>query len=741
MFRLKIFAVICAVLMLASCTSAKNGSARPIDGTADIKISPLASDETDVDADGYILAASNEKFSLYYEEKGLTVKVKNNITGAVMCSAATPDEGSSETWRNFVNSGIVLEYFKGEAVNINKTNMYSGKPSVKISRIENGFAAELNFKNIGMELTLFVNLNDNGIRVQVPSSTIKETNEQFKLAAIYVMPFLGYTRLGEVDGYMLIPDGNGAVIELRDNNEKFSQPYKARIYGGNFSVETDTAAVQKFDDEIATTSDSAGVFAPVFGMVHTSAQNGFIGIIESGKYNAEIYAYPNGVITEFNWITARYVYREVYQYLTGQSGSITSSQKERETFDINAVYRFVGGDDADYVGLAHEYREYLTENGMLKASADDYSLRLDFFAGDVEKGLFSKKFVSMTTVKEMDSILSSLIERGIDRLEVSLKGWQKGGIYGELNTRLKFEGEIGSIKEYAALAEKYKDKASFMLYGDFLNVYKNSASKKYIYQYNGKVFSDETFMELHPTLYRYTADNVKNNLEKFTASLSNKGDIGIAFDGVTGEVYSYSAGEKMDMFSRQYAAQKHIDAVKTASKGINTAYISPNDYMWSDMQKYYDFRVYGSDYKFVSREVPFFAIALRGSVPIYGEYVNFKADTVEYRLKLIENGIYPSFLLTHSSPSELIYTDSASLFSCEYGEYSDMIAEYDKIFSELAKRIKNSAIADHEILGDISVTTYENGVRVVVNYGKDSAMYGSHELDGSSYLILEKGEL
>ena len=58
-----------------------------------------------------------------------------------------------------------------------------------------------------------------------------------------------------------------------------------------------------------------------------------MGIIESGKYNAEIYAYPNGVITEFNWISARYIYREPYKYLTGQSGSIISAQENRETFD------------------------------------------------------------------------------------------------------------------------------------------------------------------------------------------------------------------------------------------------------------------------------------------------------------------------------------------------------------------------------------------------------------------------
>ena len=102
--------------------------------------------------------------------------------------------------------------------------MYSGKPDTKISLIENGFAAEVKFKSIGISLTMFVTLDNNGIRVQVPNSSIKEENEQYRLAAVYVLPFFGYTHLGDVEGYMLIPDGCGALIALEDNNQKFSQP-------------------------------------------------------------------------------------------------------------------------------------------------------------------------------------------------------------------------------------------------------------------------------------------------------------------------------------------------------------------------------------------------------------------------------------------------------------------------------------------------------------------------------------
>ncbi len=739
MSRVKLLALVCAALLLVSCSAGKGKVNIKDDGTLELKVTSSGVSEPQPDPDGYILAAQNDKFTLYFEKKGLTVRMKNNLTGEIMQSAATPDEGSSETWKNFVNSGLVLEYFKGEAVNINKTNMYSGKPVTKVTLIKNGFAAEISFKSIGISLNLFVTLCDEGLRVQIPSSSIKEENEQFKLAAIYVMPFLGYTKLGEVEGYMLIPDGSGAIIELKDNNEKFSQPYKARIYGGNYSVEANTAAVQKYDDDIATIADTAGVFAPVFGMVHTENKNAFVGVIESGKFNSEIYAYPNGVITDYNWITPRYVYREVYQYLTGQSGSITSSQEKRETFDISTVYLFASGDDADYVGLAKAYRKYLTDNKLLAESEEDFGIRLDFFAGDVEKALIGKRYVSMTTVEQIDTVLDSLTKKGVKSLSVSLKGWQKNGIYGELSSKLRFEGAVGSMSDYSNLAKKYSSSAQFMLYGDFLNTYKKTGAKDYIYQYNGKAFSNETFLELHPTKYRYIPDVAEENISQMTSRLEKYDNIGISFDGVTSEVYSYSSGEKMSMFSRQYAAENIIGSLKDSASKVNTAYISPNDYLWADMQKYYDFRVYGSDYKFVTREVPFFSIVLSGSVPLYSEYVNFKADTTEYRLKLIENGVYPSFLLTFKSPSELIYTDSASLFSCEYGEYSEMITEYYDTFSKLAKAVDKGRITEHSFENGIGVTTYENGTAVVVNYNKTDVQYESNSIKAQSYCILDRG--
>ena len=129
-------------------------------------------------------------------------------------------------------------------------------------------------------------------------------------------------------------------------------------------------------------------------------------------------------------------------------------------------------------------------------------------------------------------------------------------------------------------------------------------------------------------------------------------------------------------------------------------------------------------------------IVLKGRIPLYSEYINFKADTTEYKLKLIESGIYPSFLLTSESPSELIYTDSASLFSCQYSEYSEMIREYNEIFTKLYSVTADSTISDHSLSDGVAVTTYENGAKVVVNYNESAIQYDGNTVEGQAYLFI-----
>jgi hypothetical protein len=102
------------------------------------------------------------------------------------------------------------------------------------------------------------------------------------------------------------------------------------------------------------------------------------------------------------------------------------------------------------------------------------------------------------------------------------------------------------------------------------------------------------------------------------------------------------------------------------------------------MKKYFDFAIYGSDYKFVTKEVPFFAIVLGGNIPLYSEYVNFKADTTEYKLTI--------------SPLENPSADSlrfiSQLLMCNY------LKAKEKLHSEIM--LTNNAVKVKEIAVELT---------------------------------------
>ena len=104
--------------------------------------------------------------------------------------------------------------------------------------------------------------------------------------------------------------------------------------------------------------------------------------------------------------------------------------------------------------------------------------------------------------------------------------------------------------------------------------------------------------------------------------------------------------------------------------------------------------------------------------------------------KLIESGIYSSFLLTYNAPANLIYTDSSSLFSCEFAEYNKMIEEYNEIFTELSKATQNSKISNHSSSDGVSVTEYENGTSVIVNFNENEVSYNGNVIEKQSWKIV-----
>lgn len=709
-------------LLLAGCAGTVSDVQPQPDGSTEKRlVVPATSPLPEETLDSHRLIARNGVYSLYINEEVLSVILVENATGRKMASAVQElSEQDSPIWRNFIRSGVCIEYYEGTRNSTARADMFLKNPQKAVTRTEDGFLAHIDYTELGIAFDLIVTLTDTGIVAEIPQTSIEETGN-CKLASAYIFPFMGYSYLGEKDGYMLIPDGCGALISLEDNEGKFQQPYSARIYGRDYGVQDQAAAVQLLEDGSTTAVEARPVMAPVFGMVHTGDQIGFLAVVEGGQHSAEIYAYPNGALTQYNWVTAKFLYRESYSQPTSKTAGIKVVEEKRRTFDARIAFRFVTGDDADYVGLAAAYREYLTEKGQLGQNSGDFRLRLEFLGGDVEEAMIGTRFVPMTTLDDLGEITGDLVSRGVDRLMVVYKGWQPDGLYGKLPSGLKLEKALGSVGQLQQTAETLRGQGiPFYLYGDFLRTYTQSGrpSSDFIYRINEQQLLLNTYQALHTEMYFMTPMAAMELLSETLGHAEENGVTGLVVDGLTNQLTSFSQRE--GMISRKQAADMIAQSLGAVEGGELLLY-SPFDYLWGTAEEFLDFPLYGSNYKFVDQEIPFFAIVLKGSLDLYSEYVNFQADGTEFYLKMIESGVFPSFLLAKESPSELLYTDSHGLYSLLYDEYAELIAAYYPVFRELAEQTAGAFIVDHSRDGEVATVTYSNGYRVYVNYGHQAA--------------------
>ena len=726
-------AFLAMALLLTGCAGTVSEVTPQPDGSTEKRqVVPASSPLPEETLDNHRLIARNGTYSLYVNEEVLSVILVENATGRKMSSAVQElSDQDSPIWRNFIRSGVCIEYFEGTRNTTARADMFLKDPEKSVTRTEDGFAAHVSYPELGIAFDLIVTLTDTGILAEIPQASIEETGD-CKLASAYIFPFMGYSYLGEKEGYMLIPDGCGALISLEDNEGKFQQPYSARIYGKDYGIQDQIAAVQLLEDGSTTSVEARAVMAPVYGMVHTDDQIGFLAVVEGGQHSAEIYAYPNGALTQYNWVAAKFLYREAYSQPTSKTAGIRVVEEKRRTFDARIAFRFVTGDDADYVGLAASYREYLSETGRIGQNNGEFHLRLDFLGGDVEKAMIGNRFVPMTTLDDMNGILADLRGRGADRLLAVYKGWQPDGLYGKLPATLKLEGALGSASQLQQTAETLKGQGiPFYLYGDFLRAYTQSGrpSSDFIYRINEQHLTLNTYQTLHTEMYYLTPPAAAELLSGTLAGAVENGLTGVAVDGVTNQLSSFS--QQQGMISRKQAADMTAQALEAAAG--ETLLYSPFDYLWGVTENFLDFPLYGSNYKFVDREIPFFAIVLKGHLNLYSEYVNFQADSTEFYLKMIESGVFPSFLLAKESPSELIYTDSHGLYSLLYDEYADLIEDYHTVFRDLAEQTAGAVITDHSRDGEVAAVTYSNGCRVYVNYGDQAAQRDGITIEPRSY--------
>lgn len=690
---------------------------------------------------GHTYLTENSRYALYIDESDLSLVIEDKQTGAYMESSISYDDGKNNaTWIGAMKSAVVLTLINKND-DTKQADLINDDVTKTVTYTENGFSADLYWNTYRLGFTLEVSLTEEGLTVRIPDASIKEDGDTYQIGTIAMYPYMGNSYLDEKEGYLFIPDGNGALIYLDDKEGRFNSGYSSMIYGGDVG----------FDELIVESllwgrynmiTDAEQVIAPVYGIAHTEDEIAYLAIVEDGAMRASIEAAPNGVSVDYNRAYAKFVERKLYTQPTSNnstSGSLHLAEEERSHSDLQVRFLFLSGDQANYAGMANAYREYLLGNGTLEVQDCGYHTRIDFLGTERESWVLGTSAVVMTTVEDIREIYSDLNAAGVTELFTVYKGWQKGGLYNIPISKYAADSKIGGTGELTELMQDAETEGiRFYLYNDALRINpdEKNASFNVIKKINKRRYEEETYQDVYETMMYLTPARSKYMTDKLIKSYTAKGVDNLCIAGISNNLFSYTYSGTN--YTRYDTAASYAETVAGIAEKTDLVLEQPFVYLWSDTEAFLDMPLYTSSYIFEDESVPFLSIVLKGVMPVYSEYVNFEANKQEFFLKIVETGSYPSFYITKGSSSELLYTNSSDIYSSEYDVYRDTILEYARSLKALDEKVAGAFIVGHEITGNgVTVVTYDNGVKIYVNYSLADQTVDGITIGAMSYEVGE----
>ncbi|MBP1991804.1 DUF5696 domain-containing protein [Paenibacillus eucommiae] len=668
------------------------------------------------DAEGFVTALENSNFVLRIDPLTTQTIVSIKRTGYEWRSNPPKQQLQAETVKGLLLSNLqspfILEYFQASGDDkarrgiTNAADIKLKKSFVKYDN-DKGLQVTYFFEDTGIGFSLQYELTGYGLEVHVPTKGIEEKGE-YALFSLEVLPYFGAAQAGE-DGYLFVPDGPGGLIRFDADRSVTGQGYMHPIYGSEVSN------VQPSLKGAARQTKRETIAYPVFGVKRQD--EAYVAIVKEGEYAANIQALPPGLKSTLYSVDAKFQYREEYLHkMSRLTTPVKTVEKDRVPLDRSIEYRFLNGDQANYVGMAQTYRQYLADSKRLPQQLQTTAhipLQLSVIGGNAQEAFNSSRYVAATTFAQATEMVKQLKDSGVESMRIIYYGWQNGGDF-DATKRFPIESKLGGQAAAKSFVDAMHEMNLQVMFEDnFVYVDERSslsAKSNGIRGIDGTVFMDQNneFI-LKPEL---TAGYAVQTI----ARLKDIGVDGIHYNWL-GELIFRDYEPKPT--ERKQAADVYRQLLAYTREELGeTGIYQGNDYLLGEAGYISHFTL-DSSYDFMIDEtVPFYPIVLHGFVPYASTPANFRNDYTAEFLKAIEYGAVPSFYVTYESSQVLKNTPSEYLYSSEFALWKERIVQEYRDFDKLSL-LYNRRIVNHEKKSDgIYVTTYEGGTQVIVDYGK-----------------------
>lgn len=730
------------ILACACCFAAICGSAAAYDSPETESVQTSGSEEPGQELNGAgIEAAKNDDYSLVVDTETGFFEVRSK-DGRVWKSNCYTEENTQDTlamWKNYMRSQLIVYYASSNGKSQDNVNSYiysARKDGLSIYQLEQGFAAKYDFETINATVWLYVRLTDHGLEVSVPFDRIETKSENILITDITVLPFFGAAERQE-NGFILIPDGSGALISLNRSGDTIS--YSTRIYGEDDALKT------KRQTEVTPQA-----IMPVYGL--SAAGGSFFTVITDGAATASVEAYTAGNQTVFNQVYASFQLRSMDEYTTTDW-----SGDERRTVMLENGYihytsftqqYYLLEPNTSYSEMASLYRQQLLDNGILEAPSEEAypASAVELYGAVLKKepvlGIPINLQKKLTTYEEAAEILADLKQQGAGDPLLLYKNALKSQVTEKKLSGGEHYGKLGSKKDLEALKQAVggsrlfiecnpftakKTNFSFLSMGKMASTLTGGP----VYRYQYELATGFGMGDTRKTVYKteYAAKLLKNYQDKLEKEQAET----IFIDGIGRSVYSDFSKEDQN---REEAIRTYEEML-AGIDGMTVMVDTGNAYTWRYADWIASIPQTASKNQLIDQEIPFVQMVLCGYKGYTCEPVNLTSNIQRSFLKAVETHSTLTFSFIYRSVENIEDTELQDKYALDYTLWKQDAAEMLSRQKEVFDKTGNAVITEHTFISpELVKVTYENGVRIYVNYGQEDQNADGTTVPAMDFVLL-----
>ncbi len=610
--------------------------------------------------------ASSGVLEMYLDEKTLGVCILDTISGKLWRSL--PEKAKDENSANLKVSIII----KGKEYTLNSQSdsLYLGCADYKIA--EDGtltlfYSFRKNLENgrkIDLTVPVELKLADGTLAVKADCKSIEDkSSAKIYIKALEILPCFGAYSKAQKGDYILLPSASGIIMDTYSKNEEMPE-IAIPVYG-----------------EDTGKNPEAVSFVPIGAFGIKSSDSAFLCLIDNGDASATVKAKKGDGDSVCSRVGAEF---EITPSLTKDGTMYLSKNPYEGVFSLS--YRFLSGNNADYITMAGACRELLIRQGRLtdgEPSSGDYPFVLSLIGSAEEKGI-------TTTDEQAEELISSLLTKGIGNISIMLSDTEKRDIRKLSDFALKNGLSLSLSRNLFS----YGEKCDLSLSGE------------------------ENSLGLSAAKTQKTAENI--------IDLMRQNSVGVLLTDC-GSVLPASYGKAANT-SRHEMLSCISDICTTLSSHGSLAVSGGNIYTLKYADGIIDIPESSplEEYSCCS-SVPFLEAVLHGICDYSLTAVNLSSDPIKAMLKAIEYGAVPHYewyFGQYEEDDPLHYMNSLSQARLLYENMKKMFWD-----------LRDQRITAHEkVKENLIRTVYSSGSEIYVNYSDKAVSVGGITVDPFGFL-------